>query len=184
MHRILSILLGLAFVGFGPHPKDIGHLFPETHFTAGSPIGKCQIRQGDRVVHSFGGEASLCDGATCRVADNPSAPISHLLAELGPVEYAVPFTAWRPLYESGVIEAKVPVTFSSAGKPAGARPNGAKKPTGRVEVGGQISRYGIIPFGHLDDRVENVVLEGLKEGIARWVEDGDRQIEARKPASR
>ncbi len=185
MRNPTPILLGAAllfYIGFGPHPEEFGNMLPKSHFTEGPPIATYHIRQGDRFIYRFAGEVSLCDGLTCPPPTRPDAAAAkamHLDSDLGPIDYSVPFSAWLPFYQSGVIEAKIPVVFTREGKKIGASPNGADIQADHMTVLVKVSRIGLIPLGHFDDRVEYVVLQGAKAGIARRIEDGNREIAAK-----
>jgi hypothetical protein len=181
MRSLPVILLAgglVCAIGFGPHPEEFGNMWPESHFDVAPPISTYEIRQGARRIYSYGGEISLCDGPTCPAPAQQPAKARHLEADLGPIDYSVPLSAWMPFYQSGEIVAKIPVTFTRDGKKAGTYPNGKDIPLDSLTVSVHVSRIGLIPLGHFDNRVEYVVLEGAKAGIAKRIGEGNREIAA------
>lgn len=185
MKNLNSISLGaalLCFIDFGPHPKEFGNTLPASRFMAGQPIATYHVRQGDRFIYRFAGEISLCDGPNCpppEIQESAEAQASHMDAELGPIDYSVPISAWLPFYQSGVIEAKMPVLFARHGQKMGTRPDGGEIPADHLTVLVKVSRIGLIPLGHFDDRVKYVVLQGAKACIARRIENYNREIDAK-----
>lgn len=181
MKQRFTILLGVALVAtlsFGPHPKEAGLDVPQSHFYAESPIATYKISQGTRVILHLAGEILICDGPACPLPSRPdpaTAKARHLDAELGPIEYQVPLTAWLPFYQYGRIEAKVPVAFTRQGKKAGTRPNGDDVPADHVTAMVDISRFGLIPLGPFDARVEYVVLQEAKAGIIHRINEANQE---------
>lgn len=181
MKHLPAILLGAALLvvlSFGPHPKEAGLGLPQSHFFAESPIAAYKISQDTRVIHHLAGEILICDGPACPLppqAGPSTAEASQLDAELGPIEYKVPLTAWLPFYQYGRIEAKIPVSFTSQGKKAGTRPNGDDISADHVTAMVDISRFGLIPLGSLDERVEYVVLQEAKAGIIHRINEANQQ---------
>ena len=181
MKHLPAIILGAALLvvlSSGPHPKEVGLGLPQSHFFAESPIADYKISQGTRVIHHLAGEILICDGPACPLpsqADPATAKASQLDAELGPIEYKVPLTAWLPFYQHGRIEAKVPVAFTRQGKKAGARPNGDDIPADHVTASVEISRFGLIPLGPFDARVEYVVLQEAKAGIVHRINEANQE---------
>lgn len=173
MRPALTFLLGAGLLcswGFGPHPTLFGVMYPLSHFLGATPIAAYRVQQKDTLIQSRG----------VMTRDELKGETLKMTAEIGPIEYSVPFTAWLPFYQSGVIEARIPVQFLANGQTIGARPDGNPVPADHIEVSVKVARYGILPLGALDGRVEYVVLEGVRAGIAKRVEDGNLEIAARQ----
>ena len=181
MKHLPALLLGaalLATLSFGPHPKQTGIMFPTSSFHAEAPIATYKISQGDRLIIHLGGSLLLCRGPACPMPVKPdpaSAKARHLVAELGAIEYKLPLTAWLPFYQFGMIEAKVPVTFTRDGKKAGSWPNGDDIPADALTVDIEVSRVGLIPLGPFDARVEYVVLQEAKAGIIHRINEANQE---------
>lgn len=184
-----AIFLGaalLATLSFGPHPKQFGVDYPRSHFIVGPPIYAYKIRQADHLILSFYG-AETPPPSPPAPEDQSRSQTSPLEAELGPIDYSIPLSAWLPFYQSGVIEAKVPVSFTRDGKKVGTYPNGQEIQADHLTVWIKVNRFGLVPLGPFDSQIEYVALEGAKEGIALRIRHGNYEVvmaENRAKASR